>query len=245
MSFETIIGITQWLFLLYLGGFIGGHLMLNLLAFVYLRRYVEERCLNSLPQFSGYEPRISILAPAYNESATIAASIYSLLQLCYAEYEIIVINDGSKDRTLDMLIKEFSLVPFPESYDQRLPTKPIRTIYSSRTYSNLRVIDKHNGGKADALNAGINLSRHPLVCCVDADSILQCDSFQRVVQAFLDDPATVACGGTVRVANGCDVNGGFLTAVGLPKNILALFQIVEYLRAFLFGRMGWSPLNAC
>ncbi|MGH7231537.1 MAG: glycosyltransferase family 2 protein, partial [Nitrospiraceae bacterium] len=110
--------------------------------------------------------------------------------------------------------------------------------------TNLRVIDKENGGKADALNAGINLSRYPLVCCVDADSILQRDSLQRVVQPFLEDPTTVACGGTVRVVNGCEVSGGFLINVALPQNWLALFQIIEYLRAFLFGRMGWSPINA-
>ena len=245
MRLEPIITVIQWTFLLYFTGFCGGYLILNILSFVYLRRYVEERSLGSLPQrYSGYEPQISIIAPAYNESATIAASIRSLLQLSYSEYEIVVVNDGSKDQTLQVLTREFGLVPFPEAYDYRLPTKAIRAVYYSTVHANLRVIDKENGGKADALNAGINLSRYPLVCCVDADSILQRDSLQRVVQPFLDDPSTVACGGTVRVANGCEVSGGFLVKIGLPTNWLALFQIIEYLRAFLFGRMGWSPLNA-
>jgi cellulose synthase/poly-beta-1,6-N-acetylglucosamine synthase-like glycosyltransferase len=125
-----------------------------------------------------------------------------------------------------------------------LPTKPIRAIYHSATHANVRVIDKDNGGKADSLNAGINLSIYPLFCCIDADSILQRDSLRRVVQPFLNDHHTVACGGTVRIANGCRVDNGLLTHVRLPSNVLALFQIVEYLRAFLFGRLGWSPLNA-
>jgi cellulose synthase/poly-beta-1,6-N-acetylglucosamine synthase-like glycosyltransferase len=245
MSIDTIIQVCEWLFLLYLLGLTGGYLMLDIVAAVHLRGYMEERALASLPHgFTGFEPQISLLVPAYNEEATIAASVRSLLQLSYSEFEIIVINDGGKDHTLDVLIKEFDLIPFPEAYDKRLDTKPIRTVYHSTAHPNLRVVDKENGGKADALNAGINLSRYPLFCGIDADSILQRDSLRLVVQPFLDDPQTVACGGTVRVANGCEVTNGFLTKVGLPTNPLALFQIVEYLRAFLFGRLGWSPINA-
>ena len=122
--------------------------------------------------------------------------------------------------------------------------QPVQAIYRSRRYANLRVIDKANGGKADALNAGINAARHGLFCGVDADSILQRDSLLRVVQPFLEDERTVAAGGTVRIANGSEVRGGFLIRAGLPSNWLARFQIVEYLRAFLFGRLGWSPMNA-
>ncbi|MDH5640327.1 MAG: glycosyltransferase family 2 protein [Nitrospira sp.] len=244
MSVDTFIQGCEWVFLLYLLGLTGGYLMLDIIAAVHLRGYMEERALASLPHgLTGFEPQISLLMPAYNEEATIAVSIRSLLQLSYSEFEIIVINDGSRDRTLDALISEFDLIPFPEAYDTRLDTKPIRAIYHSTTHPNLRVIDKENGGKADALNAGINLSRYPLFCGIDADSILQRDSLRLVVQPFLDDPHTVACGGTVRVANGCEVTNGFLTRVGLPTNPLALFQIVEYLRAFLFGRLGWSPIN--
>lgn len=244
MRFELIIFSFQWLFLLHFTGITLGYLGLNLICLIYLRRYLQERTLESLPQqYTGYEPQISILAPAYNEATTIAASIRSLLQLSYSEFEVIVINDGSKDQTLDVLILEFGLIPFPEAYDVPLQTQAIRGIYRSAVYPNLRVIDKDNGGKADSLNAGINLSRYPLVCCVDADSILQRDSLRRVVQPFLEDPSTVACGGTVRAANGCDVSGGFLVKIGLPSNVLAIFQVVEYLRAFLFGRMGWSPFN--
>lgn len=182
--------------------------------------------------------------PAYNEEFTIVASIRSLLQLTYHEYEIIVINDGSKDGTLAELQREFELIPFAEVYWNKLPTKPERGIWRSRRHPNLRVIDKENGGKADALNVGINAARYPLFCAVDADSILQRDSLQLIVQPFIEDARTVASGGTVRVVNGCDVSGGYLVSVGLPKKLLPLLQIVEYLRAFLFGRLGWSPLNA-
>lgn len=219
--------------------------MLDVVAAIHLRRYMEERSLNSLPHgYTGFEPQITLLVPAFNEEATIATTVKSLLQLSYSEFEIVVINDGSKDNTLDVLIKEFGLIPFPEAYDARLATKPIRTVYHAPAQPNLRVVDKDNGGKADSLNAGINISLYPLFCCIDADSILQRDSLRLAAQPFLDDPHTIACGGTVRVANGCEVKNGFLTKVGLPTNILALFQIVEYLRAFLFGRLGWSPINA-
>ena len=103
------------------------------------------------------------------------------------------------------------------------------------------MIDKENGGgKADATNAGINAARYPLIYCGDADSVLDPHSLEHVVRPFLEDPRTVACGGTVRIVNGCTVRGGVLEKVGLPRNPLALVQVVEYLRAFLGGRLGWS-----
>ena len=222
----------------------GGYLVLNFLSIAVLRRNRQEKLVDTLPQvYSGLAPGISILVPAYNEEATITAAIRSMFQLTYADFEIIVINDGSRDRTLAVLTEAFALVPFPQAPREGLPTKPVRGVYHSARHPNLRVIDKENGGKADSLNAGINAARHPLFCGVDADSILARDALQRVVKPFLNDPLTVATGGTVRVANGCEVTDGALTRVGLPTNIWALFQVVEYLRAFLFGRLGWSQLN--
>jgi len=245
MRLNTFISIIEWLFFLYLLGQTTGYLLLNLIASVHLRRHMEERALDRIRlSYTGFEPQISVLVPAYNEETTIVASIQSLLQLNYSEFEIIVINDGSHDGTLDVLRKEFRLIPFPDAYDPRLPTEPIRGIYHSLSHVNLRVIDKENGGKADSLNAGINLSRYPLYCAIDADSVLQRDSLRLVVQPFLNDPRTIASGGTVRPANGCEVENGFLTKIGLSTNPLALLQTVEYLRAFLFGRLGWSPMNA-
>lgn len=242
---QWLIEIGEWVFLLYFIGLNCGYLTLNFLSLFSLSKLMRARMIDELPQiYSGLTPPISLLVPAYNEQASIASSIHSMLQLSYQEFEIVVINDGSKDDTLKVLEQEFALIPFPEAYRQQLKTQPVRGIYRSTLYNNLRVIDKESGGKADSLNAGINAARYPLFCGVDADSILQRDSLQRVAQPFLEDPRVVAAGGSIRIANGCQVSNGFLQKVDLPKKILPLLQIVEYLRAFLFGRMGWSPLNA-
>jgi len=178
----------------------------------------------SIPQaYSEYLPPISILVPAHNEETTITASVRSLLQLDYSEFEIVVINDGSDDGTLEALIKEFDMAVFPEAYRIRLKSSHVRSVYLSASNPNLRVIDKVKGGKSDALNAGINSARYPLFCSLDADSFLQRDSLQRVISPFVEDPHTIASGGTVRIANGCQVKDGFLVEMGLPSNLLALF----------------------
>lgn len=223
----------------------GGYLILNVLSMVSLRRYMRQRAeLGETAPYLGVEPAVSILVPAFNEEATIRTSILSLMQLQYPEFEIVVINDGSRDNTLAVLKEAFGLEEHPEPLRLSVPHQEIQGIYRSRRHGNLKVIDKANGGKADALNAGINAARHELFCAVDADSILQRDSLLRVVQPFLEDERTVAAGGTVRIANGSKVQGGYLLQAGIPASLLARFQIVEYLRAFLFGRLGWSPLNA-
>lgn len=240
-----LINSLQMVFLGYFLLLTAGYLLLNCVALTYLTRYMAERRLSPIPRSAlGLDPPISILVPAYNEALSITGSLKSLLQLEYHEFQIVVINDGSSDTTLDVLRRDFDLIPFPYPYRMHLPTQPIRTLYRSRLHPTIYVIDKANGGKADALNAGINFAQYPLFCSLDADSILQRDSLLRVVQPFLEDPRTVACGGTCRVANGCEVTNGLLTKVGMPRNPLALIQVVEYLRAFLFGRLGWSPLNA-
>lgn len=245
MSPTTAVYATEVAFILYFVAINCAYLSLNLVALVTMKRYLDRHALDSLAHpYSGLEPPISLLVPAYNEEATIVASIRSLLQLEYPEYEVVVINDGSRDGTLKALIDEFRMLPFPQAYRQQLDCKDIRGIYRSAAFANLMLIDKENGGKGDALNAGINAARFPLFCAVDADSILQRDSLRRVVEPFLEDPTMIASGGTVRVANGCRVEAGFLVDVSLPKKLLPLFQIVEYLRAFLFGRLGWTACNA-
>lgn len=234
-----------WFTLLYFIVLNSVYLLLNLLSARALYRNNQRRDISELPQaFSMLAPPISVLVPAFNEAATIAATVRSVLQLTYAEFEIIVINDGSTDATLEVLQQEFALLPFPEAYRIQLKTQEVRGIYRSTTHPKLRVIDKANGGKADSLNAGINAARYPLFCGVDADSILQRNSLQQVVEPFLRSPHMVATGGTVRAANGCEVRDGYLTRIDLPSNPWALFQVMEYLRAFLFGRLGWSSLNA-
>jgi cellulose synthase/poly-beta-1,6-N-acetylglucosamine synthase-like glycosyltransferase len=235
----------QWFFLFYFLCVNSGYLLLNVLAFIGMRRHLESQILEEIPQaYASFMPPVSLLVPAYNEAATIASSVHSQLQLSYHEFEIIVINDGSSDGTLTALQREFDLLPFPEAYWHKLPTRKVRGVWRSTRYPNLRVVDKENGGKADALNAGINAARYPLFCAVDADSVLQRDSLQLIALPFLEDSRTIAAGGTIRVVNGCEVGGGFLASVGLPRTVLPAMQIVEYLRAFLFGRLGWSELNA-
>jgi cellulose synthase/poly-beta-1,6-N-acetylglucosamine synthase-like glycosyltransferase len=235
----------EWLFLLYFIGMNGGYTLLNLVSLVGVRRYLEARALDALPHIdSGFELPVSVLVPACNEEATIAASVRSLLQFDYPEFEVVVVNDGSTDGTLAVLTREFALAPFPEAYWKRLPVQSVRGIYRSAMHPNLRVLDKVNGGKADALNAGINAARFPLYCAVDANLILQPDSLKRAVQPFLQDPNTMATATAARVANGCTVNDGFIAEVELPGHPLALIQVIEYLRACLFGRLGWSPPNA-
>lgn len=221
------------------------HLLLTLLAARALVSNQHFREMDQLPMaFSLLSPPISVLVPAFNEAKTIVATVESLLQLNHPEFEVVVINDGSKDETLQVLQQHFALLPYPEAYRIQLPTQVVKAIYCSSLFPNLRVIDKVNGGKADSLNAGINAARYPLFCGVDADSILQRDSLQKVVKPFLHDPTMVATGGTIRVANGCHVRGGDVRQVDLPRNPWALFQVMEYLRAFLLGRLGWSSLNA-
>jgi cellulose synthase/poly-beta-1,6-N-acetylglucosamine synthase-like glycosyltransferase len=237
--------IITWLMVAYFFAVHSIYFMLTLLAAKALYRNQRYREIESLPlSYSLLSPPISVLVPAYNEETTITATVESLLQLAYAEFEVVVINDGSKDKTLQVLIDRFGLLPFPEAYRVQIPTQEVRGIYRSTRYPSLRVIDKANGGKADSLNAGINASRYPLFCGVDADSILERDSLQKVVQPFLRSTDMVATGGTIRAANGCDVRGGDLYRVDLPRNPWALFQVMEYLRAFLFGRLGWSSVNA-
>lgn len=236
----------EWLFF---GYFIVIYLVyagLNVLAMIQIRRYLQIARLSEADNvFSSLDLPISVIVPAYNESSTIITATRAMLQLEYPDFEVIVVNDGSRDDTLAKLKSAFSLQPFPEAYRQRVPCKPVRGVYRSLRYPSLRVIDKENGGsKADAMNAGINACRYPLFCAVDADSVLELDSLRRAVRPFLENPAVVAAGGTVRIANGCKVRGGFLEKVGLSSNFLAQVQVIEYLRAFLFGRMGWDYLNA-
>lgn len=186
-------------------------------------------------------PPVSLLVPGYNEEATIVESVRSMLTLRYPEYEIIIVNDGSKDGTLQRLISAFSLEPIERAIPGRVSYQPIRGLYASRDIPNVIVVDKQNGGKADALNAGMDLASHPYVCSVDADSLLDSDALIRAVRPFIDEPdTTMAVGGTIRVANGCTVKAGQIQVVHPPKQWVELFQAVEYLRAFLLTRMAWT-----
>lgn len=186
---------------------------------------------------------ISILVPAYNEEKVIVQNIKSLLSLEYLNYEIIIVNDGSKDETLEEIIKEFKLRQITFPFKPKIGTKPIKGIYSNPDYHNLLLVDKENGGKADALNAGINISHYPYFVSLDADSLLDSDALVRIASAFMEYKYTVAVGGIIRVLNGSTVANGKVEKLALPKSKLAMFQVMEYLRAFLAGRTVWSILN--
>ncbi|OIQ90437.1 poly-beta-1,6-N-acetyl-D-glucosamine synthase [mine drainage metagenome] len=243
-SGAEVSSLIEWFFLTYFIAINIGYLTLNLICVFSLRRSVPAGVLNDMPQiYSGLEPPVTIIVPAYNEEATIVASIRSILHMNYPRFEIVIVNDGSKDGTLDELKNKLSLISFPEAYRSRLATRAVQMVYQSTKHPNIRVIDKKNGGKADSINAGINIARYPLFCVVDADSVLQPDSLRKVVQPFLEDKRVVASGGTIRVANGCKISGGFISKIGLPSNLLAMMQVVEYIRAFLMGRLGWSVID--
>lgn len=188
---------------------------------------------------------ISILIPGYNEELSIYDSIRSMMRLNYPSFELIVINDGSTDSTLAVLIEKFQLEKIVYEVPHRIPTNEVRGVYKSKTYPNLTVIDKKNGGKADALNCGINYSIHPLVCCVDSDSIFdESGLIQMAIPFFEDQEKVVAVGGVIRVGNGFVIENGKVKDIKIGWNYFAMTQIVEYLRAYLVGRMGWDYINA-
>jgi cellulose synthase/poly-beta-1,6-N-acetylglucosamine synthase-like glycosyltransferase len=215
--------------------------LVNLLRHHFLRYDPE---IGRTMELSSLMPPISILAPAYNEAASICQSVRAMLSLRYPEFEVIVVNDGSKDQTLRLLVEEFHLYKSARYYEKRLSCGPIRAVYESMDPVPLVVIDKDNSGKADSLNAALNVARYPLVCTVDADSILEEDALLRAVRPFLYDPdRVIAVGGIIRVANGCEVIAGRVTRIDSPRSWIGRFQVVEYLRAFLGGRVAFSAYN--
>ena len=188
-------------------------------------------------------PTLSVLAPAYNEEATVSQSVRALLTLQYPNLEVVVINDGSSDETLELLTRDFSLEPASVIHARRLDSAAVRAIYRSRTFPELLVVDKENGGKADSLNSGLDVAAGELVCAIDADTLIEPDALLKMVQPFLLRDDVIATGGTLRVVNGSEVRDGRVVTARVPANPLAGCQTVEYLRAFLFGRMGWNLMG--
>lgn len=221
--------------------------MLLIVAVAELRRYRARASSGALRRAlrSPFAPPIAVLVPAYNEAAGIADSVRSLLALDYPRIEVVVVNDGSADQTLQRLTEAFGLRRVRRPTPPYLAHRQVRGVYAPRTRLPLLVIDKENGGKADSLNAGINFCSAQLVCSVDADSILEQDALAKAAMPFIEDPVrTVATGGMVRIANGCQITSGRVTGVHLPRSRLAMFQVIEYLRVFFGARIGWTGLNA-
>jgi cellulose synthase/poly-beta-1,6-N-acetylglucosamine synthase-like glycosyltransferase len=190
-------------------------------------------------------PPITIIAPAHNEAASIRFAVRNFLELDYPQLEIIVVNDGSEDRTFEEMKEEFRLRPVRAVYVQEAMSAPVRGLYRSEVDARLVVIDKESGGsKADAVNAGLNAATSPYVCVVDADSILERDGLLRIMVPVLEDPKrVVAVGGIIRVLNGSEIAGGLLRRVRLPRESIEVIQVIEYLRAFLIGREAWAQGN--
>ncbi len=224
----------------------GAYFATSLLAFRALRRYAARLKSVDIQEFlvSAGAPPITLIVPAYDEEATCVDVVRSLLTLNYPEYEVIIVNDGSRDATADRLASAFEMVPAARMQIADFETAPIHGIFRSRWHPNLWLVDKDNGGKADALNSGLAFCQTPLFCVMDADTILERDALIRIVRPFLEDQRTVAAGGVVRVVNGCTVESGSVVDIRLPRNWLAQLQVLEYLRAFLAGRMGWHALNS-
>ncbi|MDH4247702.1 MAG: glycosyltransferase family 2 protein [Deltaproteobacteria bacterium] len=222
------------------------YLALTVVSFFAVRRHLQRSSLvddKLLFKYAAFMKPVSIISPAFNEELSVVENVRSLLNLNYPVYEVILVNDGSKDGTLARLLEAYHLERVEHTPSETLPIKPIRGIYKSRQYRNLLVLDKENGGKADALNAGINYSRHPLYMAIDTDSLLERDVMLKMVRPFLERPETVAVGGIVRAINSCLVRDGEVVHAQLPRNPLAAMQVMEYLRAFLFGRVGWAALE--
>lgn len=196
---------------------------------------------------SPISPGVSVLAPAFNEAQSIVQNAQSLLSLHYGKFEVIVINDGSKDDTLQKLIDAFQLVKTEYAYFPEIETKKVNGVYKSlnSSFKKLTVVDKQNGGKADALNAGINIAEMEILACIDVDCILSNDSITRMVRPFMEETnrKVIAVGGVIGIANNCDIQDGTVTKYRIPTSLLGRFQVIEYLRAFLMGRMAWARIN--
>jgi cellulose synthase/poly-beta-1,6-N-acetylglucosamine synthase-like glycosyltransferase len=248
---ETLLSDLLYGYSVFMLGYFGvvnlSYLIVHASGLVTLNRLMASRSFQPSYQRFGspFLPGIAIVVPAYNEESTIVSSLRSFLDLKYPDFEVIVVNDGSTDETMDRLLENFDLEPVPAEPPWDLPCEPVRNVYGSRRNPRLTVIDKQNGGKADALNAGVYLTEKPLFCAVDADSIIERDALLAVAQPFLRDPTkVVATGGVVRVANGCSISDSIVESVRLSSSPLVGLQTAEYLRAFLAGRIGLSSLRS-
>lgn len=226
------------------------YLILAIFSYIAIKKYLNAKNFipNNVLVKSNHIPGVSVIAPAFNEGATVVYNVKSLLSLTYPKYEVVLINDGSTDDTLEKLIKEFELVKVPFYYEAKIPTGPVRGHYKSTNplFSKLLVVDKVNRkSKADASNTGINSTKYPLILCTDVDCILKNDAVIKLAKPFIESKKRViATGAGIRSSNSCEVKDGFLVKIHFPKGWYARFQELEYVRAFLFGRMALSQINS-
>lgn len=217
-----------------------------IISFIRVRKDDKVRQSNDYGRYVSSENLlpISLLIPAYNEEENIVSNIKSLLKIDYPQFEIIVVNDGSNDRTHEFIVESFGLYKIESAVKTSIPTKEIRGVYYNIEYPNLIYIDKENGGKSDALNAGINISSYPLFACLDADSRIEPDALLKLSIEFLKNTDTIVAGGLVKIANGFKIRDGRINGFTMPPKMIERFQIVEYYRSFLSGRVSWGATNS-
>ncbi|MBS3786791.1 glycosyltransferase family 2 protein [Candidatus Bipolaricaulota bacterium] len=234
------------LVLLYFFSINTGYLILLGLSGLELRYHLKRRTVDICQEEAcELAPDVAIVVPAYNEKATISSSLASLQELEYPNLELIVVNDGSTDDTIKEIKEKFKLIPVAREPENAVESEKVREVYKSVSDERILVIDKENGGKADALNAGLNYSRSDLFLAIDADSLVEKKSLQRLIEPYLTkDTNVVGIGGIVRVSNGCTIKGSEVVEARTPNKLLPLIQVMEYIRAFLFGRTGWSRINS-
>src|ERR1035437_4453733 len=225
------------------------YLCMAVISVVHIMAYLKK---NSFVDYniilkSPLAPSVSLIVPCFNEGKNIVENVNSLLALHYGKLELIIVNDGSTDDTMEKLINSFGLKPADIIMKHRLETKPIIGVYKSTnpSYKHLVIVDKMNGGKSDALNVGINVSSNRLISCIDADCIVEKDALLKMVKPFIEGAKSkvIAAGGVIHCANSCEIENGNIVKVHIPENFLARAQVSEYIRAFLLGRMAWSKLN--
>ena len=224
----------------------GSYLLLIVLGSVGLRRYNRGINFGDFQRIADSDLTLpfSLIIPAYNEEKVILGTVDGALKQRYPTFEVIIVNDGSKDQTLQRLIEHYGLRLVHKFGQRQLHTQAVHGIYESFEHPALLVIDKDNGTRADAINAGANLARYPLLCVMDADCIYEEDALLRVVRPFLRSNRVVAAGGIVRPANGLQVRDGHIVDTGVPRRMLALMQAVEYLRSFQWARLGLARLRS-
>lgn len=249
-TLQIIIQILHYIFFIYAFSAITSYIILSIISGRETIEYIKKKSFVHYKDIlsSTMAPSITIIAPAYNESLNVVENVRSLLSNHYVNYSVIIVNDGSKDNSLELLIEAYDLEKIEYIVNEKIKTMPLRAgIFKSKNpaFEKLMVVDKKNGGKADALNMGLNLSKTKYVACIDVDCLLLEDALQKMIKPFLDvtDSKVIAAGGVIRIANSCVIKGGKLIDINLPKNLLVQSQILEYLRAFLLGRMAWSRLN--
>ena len=247
---ESIILIIHFLFFIYACTAIASYIILAMISSKETIEYMKKNSFVNYKEIlsSTISPSITIIAPAYNESLNIIENVRSLLSSHYVNYDVVIVNDGSKDDSLEKLIVAYDLVKVDFLINQQIPTKPIRAgVFKSTNpaFEKLTVVDKVNGGKADALNMGLNISKSDYVACIDVDCLLLENSLQKMIKPFLEVTykTVIATGGVIRIANSCIIKDGKLLDVNFPKKLIEKAQILEYIRAFLLGRMAWSRLN--